>query len=234
MGCFLLFTGFDYEETQLTEDTCAMVGVLGHDSLSLCGLMTLLQGEALIKNIVWKTTKSHQALSFCADARRSKPDVLLLDMELYDMPAIEVCRRVIRIGGIAVLCMTSLPLAIWSRKVSEAGAQGLVRKGDGAEIITALRTVAMGRIWNKGCDGVDFDTVCAARSRADSMVDSIRPLLSTKERQVLKLYSQGYKASEIAAAMGCKTGTVKTHLRRAELKLHTRSRGEVIAKWQKM
>ncbi len=55
--------------------------------------------------------------------------------------------------------------------------------------------------------------------------------LTSREREVLVLLSQGYYYKEIADALNITMPTVSTHIRRIYDKLHVNSRGRAVAKF---
>jgi DNA-binding NarL/FixJ family response regulator len=146
---------------------------------------------------------------------RRSPDLLLIDYRLPDVRGTELVRSLRRAGATApALVITAAPEAGLNEAVLEAGAQGVVvKRGDPAELLRALRRVAAG----------------------DSVIDPQHPRrptgqapLSPREREVLRLAAHGSTNQEISAELGLGSETVKTLLSRAFSKLGARNRTEAV------
>jgi RNA polymerase sigma factor (sigma-70 family) len=61
-------------------------------------------------------------------------------------------------------------------------------------------------------------------------VTELLPELTKREREVLRLLTEGYLYKEIAEEMGLSWHTVHNHIRHIYEKLHVRSRAQAIAK----
>ncbi|HVV01951.1 MAG TPA: response regulator transcription factor, partial [Verrucomicrobiae bacterium] len=57
--------------------------------------------------------------------------------------------------------------------------------------------------------------------------------LSSREEDVLRLISKGYRTKEIARALDLKAGTINTYVRKIYRKLEVRSRAEAVAQLRK-
>jgi len=107
-----------------------------------------------------------------------------------------------------------------------AGASGFLLKDcDPQELIDAIRTVAEGEamlapaVTRRLINAFVTGTV-APPSPADDRLD----LLTQRERDVLEKVAQGLSNTEVGAALGIGTATVKTHVNAIFTKLHLRDR----------
>lgn len=92
-----------------------------------------------------------------------------------------------------------------------------------AEVISAIRTVADG--------GTLFSTETIARMlRGRRETDGLRDLLTTREREILVLVSEGASNRAIAGALNISYLTVRSHMRNMALKLAAHSQLEVFVR----
>jgi len=94
----------------------------------------------------------------------------------------------------------------------------LRRRDEPVMLFFALRTVDCQRLLQRmsesGC--------------RESMDDRENPLLTSREREVLRLAADGQRGKEIGAELGIAEATVKNHFKRIHRKLGTHSRAEAI------
>ena len=106
----------------------------------------------------------------------------------------------------------------------ERGAAGcLTRNSDRTEICDAIAIAARGQISLSR----EFHNGLAREIRLRSRED--RPLLTRRERQILRYKADGRPNCDIAQALGVSTSTVKTHIRHLYEKLGTSDRGAAVA-----
>ena len=102
----------------------------------------------------------------------------------------------------------------------EAGAAGFVLKGgELAELAHAATVVAGG--------GKFVDPEIAAALNAPP--SERPPLLTRREREVLRLLAEGFRNDEVAERLGISPLTVRTHVRHAMEKLGAGTRTEAVA-----
>ncbi|HTP35975.1 MAG TPA: response regulator transcription factor [Candidatus Acidoferrales bacterium] len=143
----------------------------------------------------------------------STPDVVLL--ELTPDITFEFLSEMKRV--------TQSKLVLWVNSISTAlafqcmslGIRGILRKTLSPKLqAECLRKVAMGEVW---FERVIVEDVAAANGTA----------LTYRERQILRLLSQGLKNSEIATTLAVSEGTVKVYLTRLFQKVGAKDRFEL-------
>lgn len=155
-------------------------------------------------------------------ARRLRPHVVLLDLRLPDLPAVETVRRLRRaVPDARIVLFTMHVEPDQLEAVVAEGVHGCVLKDAGGDgLVDALRRVAAG--------GQAFDPRCrpgAAPRRAPA-----GPPLTRREHEVLRHVATGRTNPEIAAALNLSRNTVKTYLQTALQKLGARNRVEAIVR----
>ena len=153
------------------------------------------------------------------------PDVALLDIQMADLDGVSVAiaasqenlaTRVVFLSGYYDRGIVHEALA--------AGAAGFLSKdATGKEIGDAVLAVARGETVLGG----DIQAAVAEEFRRSSRGD--RPVLSTREREVLQLVTEGLSAPEIAGRLHLGTTTVKTHLQHVYEKLGVTDRAAAVA-----
>ncbi|USQ89198.1 response regulator transcription factor [Streptomyces phaeoluteigriseus] len=189
------------------------------------GLLALL-GSAPDIEVVGEAGSGEEALAL---ARRLRPDVVLMDLQLGEgIDGVETTRR-LRAENPAphVLVLTTYDTNADVTRAVEAGATGYLLKAERPEdLFTALHAAAQGRP----------SLSAPVAGRVLSHLRSPRPTLTPRERDILAQLSRGLPNRDIARALFISETTVKTHLRRIydKLGVDTRSGAVSVAKEQRL
>lgn len=137
-----------------------------------------------------------------AEYRRSKPDVVLMDLRLPGISGVEAIRSIRREHPRArFVVLTTYEGDEDIHQALEAGAQGYLIKGMSPDaLVDAIRRVHAGS---------RFLAPPVARALAARNPNSE---LSAREREVLSLIVGGKSNREIASELGITEGTVKCHV----------------------
>jgi DNA-binding NarL/FixJ family response regulator len=158
-----------------------------------------------------------------AEARRLRPDVVLLDLVMPGGGGVDAIARIREEGdGPAVLVLTSFAGDDQVLPAVRAGASGyLLKDVDGAELEAAIRTVAQGgALLDPHVAGTVMDEVARPGRRGALDVETLTP----REREVLSLLAQGLTNRELASRLFVSEKTVKTHVSSILSKLHLADR----------
>ncbi|MFI7446357.1 response regulator [Nonomuraea sp. NPDC049714] len=159
------------------------------------------------------------------DARRWRPDVVVLDRRLPDGDGISAIGTISAAAPEArVLVLTGEASASVAVRVVEAGGAGLVEKSSGLqELESAVREVAAG--------GVVFapGLLPGVLDRLTGRAWTAGAGLTGRERETLLLLAEGVSTEQISARLGVARNTARNHVQRVLEKLGARSKLEAVA-----
>lgn len=204
------------------------LGIVDNDAQALRAIVASLRQLLPEASFPLVKTKGAPVPELCAD-ERVRPEIMLVDMSLEDMPGISLCAELSRrYSDMKLLAMTSYALDRYAARAAEAGAQGLTHKGDVRRMAQAIVAVRNAGVWNAECPGVTFPTRAEAYARSRGAKPKV---LSVQESAVVEQCAQGLTDAEIAQALGLSVTTVHTYLNRAKDKLEARNRANLVALW---
>ena len=186
--------------------------LLADDQALVRGAMAALLGLEEDLEVVAEVGSGDEVLEA---ARRTHPDVAVLDVEMPGLDGISAAAQLTReLPGTRVLIVTTFGRPGYLRRALDAGTSGFVVKDTPShELAAAVRTVAAG--------GRVVDPSLAT----EVVIGGPNPL-TDRERQVLGEALEGHSAPAIAARVHLSPGTVRNHLSSAIGKTGTSNRVE--------
>ncbi|MFI8369446.1 response regulator [Streptomyces sp. NPDC085466] len=163
--------------------------------------------------------------------RRTRPDVVLMDIRMPEMDGLEATRRILSGGPDEprVVMLTTFDLDRYVYAALTAGASGFLLKDVTPEhLASAVRTVRTGDALL--APAITRRLVRRFTRRGDETVALHRDLaaLTPRELEVLGLLARGLSNAELAARLHLAEATVKTHVARVLGKLGLRDRAQAV------
>jgi DNA-binding NarL/FixJ family response regulator len=158
------------------------------------------------------------------------PDLVLLDLIMPKMNGVEAIEEVKkRWHGTKVLVYTFKDAGASISDAFQAGADGyLLKSASTEELVSAVKNVLAGHYYVS--DAI-LPTIMSRYLRAERMLSAnhLQNLLTTRERELLKLITEGYKNKEMADSLCISLKTVETHRTNLMKKLNVHNVAELIS-----
>jgi DNA-binding NarL/FixJ family response regulator len=181
-------------------------------------LMMLLSRETDIEVV----GTAEDGITALALARNHVPDVLVLDIAMPHVNGMEVVRCLHdELPGIRILMLSAYMDKRFVREALKAGAHGYVTKAaTTAELPRAIRALALGQNYLSSEVTSVLVSDLSPRAGGAAMASEV---LTAREREVLRLVTEGVRTAAIARRLGVTEGTVDAHRRNLmrKLEIHT-------------
>jgi DNA-binding NarL/FixJ family response regulator len=178
------------------------------------GLKTMLATEDGLR-VVGMAASGKEAL---AEVRRSRPDVVLMDLRMPEMEGADAITELRRIEpDLRILVLTNYGSDEYIIRALQAGAMGyLLKSTPQDEIVQAVRDV-------------HHNKRCVPDHIAQRLFQAIgRKELSPRELEVLALVAKGYTNKEVAQRLFISDKTARNHVTSFLLKLAANDRTEAV------
>ncbi|MBC8768541.1 response regulator transcription factor [Arenibacter sp. BSSL-BM3] len=163
------------------------------------GIRSLLQNQ---NGIEW-IGHAMNATSCIAFLEQHEPDVILMDISLPDKTGIDLCLDVkTKYPDIHVIGLSTFNQNSFIQKMLDNGASGYILKNaTREELVYAISTVLNGEKY------LSFEAELAVQKNENSVI----PVITRREKEVLLLIAEGMTNNEIAQKLFISTTTVDTH-----------------------
>ncbi len=201
--------------------------VCDDQALVRAGFVKLLEAAPDIE-VVGEAANGEEAV---AVARRTLPDVLLMDIRMPRLDGIRATRRIVDDCGdrVRILILTTFGGDDYVFDALRAGASGFLLKDAPAEhLLAAIHVVARGEAL---LDPAVTRSVVAAFIRSTPTRPQLRrklTRLTSREAETLRLLASGLSNAEIAERLVLSEATVKTHVGHVLAKLDVRDRVQAV------
>src|SRR3954451_2963335 len=201
--------------------------VLIADSQALvrAGLRALLEATGPF-TVTGEAATGEEAL---AAARAARPDVVLIDAMLPGLDCVETARRIIRETSVAVMLLTPRDADERVFAALRAGIEGIVPKDAAADdLVRAVAALARGDVQLSPGHARMLIAELSAQPEPEAPASALLDELTAREREVVTLVARGLSNRQIAEELVVSAATAKTHVSRSMIKLHARSRAQLV------
>ena len=147
------------------------------------------------------------------------PDVLLLDIHLPDGNGADLCVELkAEYPDLKILALTSYSEFAVVKRMLDSGVSGYVLKNSTSEeLLSGIKTVASGERFL--CDEID---ILLTKQSKHAII------LTNRERELLRLISEGYNNAEIAEKMFLSIETIGSYRRNLIFKLNAKNTAAMV------
>jgi len=155
------------------------------------------------------------------------PDLVITDLSMPRLNGIEAIRRIkTRVPAIKVLCLSVHEDRERVAAIIDAGASGYLLKDCAfTELVRAVRLVAEGKVYLS--PEVASVVVDGFRGKRLATHASAFSKLTTREREIVQLLTEGYATREVARQLSLSAKTVSAHREHVMAKLRFHSLAEL-------
>ncbi|HET9383231.1 MAG TPA: response regulator transcription factor [Streptomyces sp.] len=170
-------------------------------------------------------------------AHATRPDVLVLDLNLPAKPGVQVCREVVAADPtVRVLVLSASGEHADVLQAVKSGATGyLLKSASTGELLDAVRRTAAGdAVFTPGLAGLvlgEYRRLAsepAPATAAPGAADARAPRLTDRETEVLRLVAKGLSYKQIAERLVISHRTVQNHVQNTLGKLQLHNRVELV------
>lgn len=194
----------------------------------LDGIKQMLEGESTIC-ICACAENGKQALEL---AQQNPPDIIITDVSMPDMNGVELCEQVQKLGipsKVIVLSMYTSEDYIF--KAIQAGAKGYLTKQNTTkeELISAIHKIVAGdEYYSPAVANIMMKNFVTQAQKKGTQETKTVDSLTTREREILKLYAEGFSNQEIADKLCISNRTVDAHKNNIMQKFEFKSTVEMV------
>lgn len=205
-----------------------MIRVLLADDQAMvrAGFRMILEADGGIE-VVGEAENGEQA---AAAARRLRPDVVLMDIQMPVEDGLQATRRIIEAAELPsrVIILTTFERDDYIFDALRSGASGfLLKNAPPEELVHAVRVVAAGEALLAPSVTRRIIEQFAQRTPRPDLGARLEEL-TQREREVLILLARGRSNAELAAELFVSEGTIKTHVSSLLSKLGLRDRVQAV------
>jgi DNA-binding NarL/FixJ family response regulator len=188
--------------------------------------------KALVEShLNWQVCdEAHTGREAVAKAEQTKPDVVILDICMPELNGLEAARSIRKASPNTEILILSVHYSDrLIREIVEAGVRGYIMKSDSdRDLIDALEKLANHK---------PFFTYKAAEmmlarfnhsGSRSGMNETVGERLTTREREIVQLLSEGRSSKEVASFLGISVKTAETHRANVMRKLDIHSVSELV------
>ncbi|MFL5752278.1 MAG: response regulator [Bacteroidia bacterium] len=197
-----------------------MVKIIIADDHSIIrdGITALLNGEKNLQ-VIGHATNGIEVVELL---KKNKAEVVIMDINMPLCNGLEATKKIsAEFPGVRVIALTMYDQSDSIKSMVDAGAWGyLLKDSTKEELIMAIESVAQGR---KYFNNAIFDMLLMNSENTREEQQPGNSILTTREKEVLKMIAEEYTSQEIADKLFLSIKTVNAHRRNLIQKLGTKN-----------
>jgi DNA-binding NarL/FixJ family response regulator len=202
--------------------------IVDDQALVRAGFRMILEAEEDVE-VIGEAADGREAVE---EARRLKPDVVLMDVRMPDIDGIEATRRLLADdeSEAKIVMLTTFDMDEYVYDALRAGASGFLLKDVPPEqLVSGIRAVANGdALLAPAVTRRVIEEFVRRPPSSAQTVPAVLGELTVRELEVLKLIARGRSNAEIASELFVSETTVKTHVANVLRKLDVRDRVQAV------
>jgi DNA-binding NarL/FixJ family response regulator len=209
------------------EDKAFSVVLVEDHELMRQGIRSILASDEDVELVGEAGTAQEAVALICG----SRPDVVIMDIQLRQGTGIDVSRAISTLAPDSkILVLSGHDDQRYVKSLTKLGVNGyLLKSASSHELLTALHQVASGcLIFDPGVSDTVKSLLEGEGDTADKGTEIRR--LTARETEVLEHLRDGRMNHEIGAAMGISIKTVETHVANLLRKLDAQNRTQAVSK----
>jgi len=174
--------------------------------------------------------EAHTGREAAAKAEQMKPDVVILDISMPGLNGVEAARRIRKSSPSTEILILSVHYSDQLiRDILDAGARGYVMKSDSdRDLIVAVQAMADHKpFFTSKATELMLTNFCQSGPKPQ-MKDLAADRLTSREREIVQLLSEGRSSKEVATVLGISVKTADTHRANIMRKLNLHSVSELV------
>lgn len=179
----------------------------------------------------WKVCdEAHSGREAVAKAEERKPDIVILDVSMPELNGLEAARRIKKVSPNSEILILSVHYSDQLiKEILDAGVRGFVVKSDSdRDLIVAVESLANHKPFFTSM-ATEVMLMNFQRPPVSTSTPGVRTSrLTSREREIVQLLSEGKSSKEVASSLGISVKTAETHRANIMRKLEIHSVSELV------
>jgi DNA-binding NarL/FixJ family response regulator len=184
--------------------------------------------------------EAHQGWTICAEAHTGreavtkaeelKPDIVILDITMPELNGVEAARRILKASPNTEILVLSVHYSDQLiRDILDAGVRGYIVKSDSdRDLVIAVEALSNHKPFFTPRATELILSNFNSKGGSTEVPDVIGERLTSREREIVQLLSEGKTSKEVASALGISVKTAETHRANIMRKLEIHSVSELV------